>query len=190
VIAATVVSISEGGFAVETTARVEQGEPVRLRFQAQGSVPEFEVEALVWYGQVARGGERRRLGCVMPDRDPAFLQLFAAVERRNGPRERPNRVARVASLRQRLREEEPDLPRSREPLPPPKPEPEETLPAFRVRLRQIGGPRTRNVSVQACSIVQAAERARDELSASGLDPESWAILEVTPVGDAPARPGA
>jgi hypothetical protein len=186
-----VLSISEGGFGLETTARVEQGEPIRLRFKAQGPLPELEVEAIVWYDHPAPRarikGEQRVLGCVLPDRAPAFLELFAALERRNAPTQRTLRSPRPARG-PRPHSGDVDLPRSRDPLPPPKPEPEESLPSFRVRLRQVGGPRTRFVSVRACSLVQAAERARSELSDAG-GAERWAVLEVTPdAGGRPARP--
>jgi len=184
------LSVSEGGFGLETTARVEQGDPIRLRFQSQGALPEIEIEAIVWYDQPSRRsrgkGEQRFLGCVLPDRSPDFLGLFAEVERRNAPPERPLRAARPRPA-PKPQAEDVDLPRSREPLPPPKPEPEETLPIFRVRLRQIGGPRTRTLSLRACSITQAAERARSELSESAsAGSERWAVLEVTPVGGEPS----
>lgn len=152
-------------------------------------MPELEVEAIVWYDTAApalRGRSGQRLhGCVLPDRSPAFLELFADVERRNAPAQRR---ARPAARKRRV--EDVDLPRSRDPLPPPKPEPEESLPHFRVRLRQIGGPRTRNVSVRACSIPQAADRARAELGDSGSAGGRWAVLEVTPcAGEGPGRNG-
>lgn len=183
-IAAAVLSVSEGGFGLQTTVRVEQGDPIRLRIPAQGSVGELEVEAIVWYDHPApraRGNAQQRLlGCVVADRSPAFLELFAEVERRNAPPQRRVRAPLPRSA-PKLHSEEAGLPRSKDPLPPPKPEPEEELPSFRVRLRQIGGPRTRVVSVRACSIPQAAERARSELS-DATGPDRWAVIEVAPIG--------
>lgn len=186
------LSVSEGGFGLETTARVEQGDPIRLRFPAQGSLAELELEAIVWYDHPApraRGNAQQRLlGCVVADRSPSFLDLFAEVERRSAPPQRWVGAPRPRNA-QKLHTAEADLPRSRDPLPPPKPEPEEELPSFRVRLRQIGGSRTRVVSVRACSIRQAAECARSELSdATGPHADRWAVIEVTPIGDR-ARPG-
>jgi hypothetical protein len=190
-IPAAVLSLSEGGFGLETTERVEQGDPIRLHIQAQGTAPAVRVEAIVWYDnpspRARRNGELRLLGCFLPNRSPAFLELFAAVEKRNAPPEPPTRAARTRSAREQ-RLEDPDLPRSRAPLVPRKPEPEEALPGFRVRLRQIGGPRTRFVSVRAASIAQAAERVRAELSGPARgDADGWEVLEITPSGDSSAE---
>jgi hypothetical protein len=185
-----VLSISEGGFGLETTERVDQGDSIRLHIQAQGTAPEVIVEAIVWYDNPAprarRNGELRILGCFLPNRSSAFLKLFAAVEKRNAPPEPPTRAARRRSAR-KLHSEDVDLPRSRAPLVPRKPEPEESLPHFRVRLRQIGGPRTRFVSVQAASIAQAAECVRSELSGpASCDADAWEVLDITPSDDSSA----
>jgi len=182
-IPAAVLSISEGGFGLETSERVDQGDPIRLHIQAQGAAPAIRVEAIVWNDNpapCARGnGQLRLLGCFLPKRSAAFLKLFAAVEKRNALPEPPTRTARTRSA-QAPQPEDADLPRPRAPLVPRKPEPEESLPDFRIRLRQIGGPRTRFVSVRAVSMAQAAEIARSELSGlvrCGAD--AWEILEIT-----------
>jgi len=193
-IEAAVLRISEAGFGLETRQRVEQGEPIRVRIRAHGAVPEVEVDAIVWYDTPAprthKKGAFRMLGCVLPDRPPSFLELFAAVERRNAPRERPTREPRSRTTA-KPPSQDVDLPRSRAPLSPPKPEPEESLPGFRVRLRQIGGPRTRRVSVQAHSIPQAAERALAKLSdRADSDSDVWEVLEVTPSPESRAERGA
>jgi len=193
-IPAAVLSLSEGGFGVETTERVDQGDPIRLHIQAQGTAPEVMVEAIVWYDNPAPrasgNGELRVLGCFLPKRSPAFQRLFAAVEKRNAPPEPPTRAARARSARA-LHPEDADLPRSRAPLVPHKPEPEESLPSFRIRLRQIGAPRTRFVSVRAASLAQAAEIARSELSGlvrCGAD--AWEVIDITPSGDSSAKRSA
>ena len=72
-------------------------------------------------------------------------------------------------------------------LVPRKPESEESLPQVRVRLRQIGGLRTRFVSVRATSIAQAAERVRSELSGlASCGDDAWEVLEITPSDDSSA----
>jgi hypothetical protein len=185
-----VLSLSEGGFGLETTERVDQGDSIRLHIKAQGAAPEVIVEAIVWYDNPAprarRKGELRLLGCFLPNRSPAFLKLFAAVEKRNAPPEPPKRAARTRSARE-LHSDDVDLPRSHAPLVPRKPEPEESLPHFRVRLRQTGGPRTRFVSVRAASIAQAAERVRSELSGpASCGADAWEVLEITPSDDSSA----
>lgn len=191
-ISGVVRSLSEGGFGLETTAQAEQGDPIRVRFAAQGPLPEVEVEAIVWYvrtasrgGKGVRKGELRLVGCIVPGEDASFLEIFSALDRRNGPAERPRRGRPRGPARERREEPAPkptveeDLPRSRDPLPPPKPEPEETLPVFTVRLRQVGGSRTRTVTVRAHSTVEAAERSRSQVG-SGADGVEWAVLEVRP----------
>jgi hypothetical protein len=74
-IPAAVLSLSEGGFGLETTERVEQGDPIRLHIQAQGTAPEVKVEAIVWYDNPAprahRNGELRLLGCFHSPGTPA-----------------------------------------------------------------------------------------------------------------------
>ena len=103
------------------------------------------------------------------------LELMAEQEGHN-----PSRLRTSAARAATPPETETDLPRSRVPLPPPKPEPDESLSRFRVRLKQVGGPRTRIVSVRACSIKQAAERALSELAGSAAKPAgTWEVLEVS-----------
>lgn len=185
------LSLSEGGFGLETAERVEQGDSIRLQIHPQGGVPEVEVQAIVWYDHPAprasKNGALRVLGCVVPDRPPEFLDLFATIERRNAPRERATRAERVSRARKPPAEEaDADLPRSRAPLAParPRPESEEALAGFRVRLRQIGGSRTKRISVQAGSLAQAAERVGTVLAGPGFrGADAWEVLEITPMGD-------
>jgi hypothetical protein len=65
--------------------------------------------------------------------------------------------------------------------PPPKAEPEECLPYFRIRLKQIGGPRTRIMTLQARSATQAEQRAFEELACLTHDATSWGVLHVAKV---------
>jgi hypothetical protein len=199
---AAVVTLSEGGLAVETALSVEQGESIRLRILANRGAQAVEVEGIVWNDHAAgraRGtGRLRVLGCVVSDPPPAFLALLGEVERQKAPPERrplPARARCAAAAPEpppaaapapradavRESEPEPDLPRSRAPLAPPKPEVEETLPGFRVRFKQVGGPRTRVLTVRARSFAQAEERARTELAASAAaDGCAWHLLEILP----------
>jgi hypothetical protein len=79
-------------------------------------------------------------------------------------------------------EAEADLPRSRELQPPPKREPEETLPYFRVRMKQIGGPRTRILTLRARSASHAEQLALDELARICSDAAGWGVLHIARVG--------
>jgi hypothetical protein len=76
------------------------------------------------------------------------------------------------------RDAECDLPRSRVLTPPPKPEPEETLPTFRVRLKQVGGPRSRSIAVRAHSVAEAEAMARTELATLTAGDPEWELVEV------------
>ena len=191
---AAVLSLSEGGLSVEAALRVEQGDPIRLRIRPHPGAPAVTVEGIVWTDHPSRrafaGAGLRVLGCLVSDPSPAFLELLARVAARDpAPEVRlPAARARVADA---LPAEEADLPRSRDPLPPPKPDPEESLPGFRVRLKQVGGPRTRIVTVRARSLAEAKERARRELAASP-DPGggAWEVLEAVRVGGASNGNGA
>jgi len=192
-----VVTLSEGGFAIETLREFETGETIRLCILPHRRERAVKVTGIVWNDRPARRtGSMRTFGCVVSDPSPRFLELLAEVAERDAPgapprprlkrrpassasRDRRPAAARTERTVERVRrpDREPELPRSREPLPPPKPEPEETLPRFRVRLKQIGGSRTRGVLCTAPSKARAAERAVAELSKDGI---RWQVLEVTP----------
>lgn len=174
------MSLSEGGLGIETHQRAEVGESVRLRILPRRPGATVSVEGIAWNDQPARsalhGGGLRLLGVVVSDPPAAFLELLDELERRSAPA-----AARLERARPRpatsAGQNEADLPRSRAPLPPPKPEPEESLPLFRVRLKQVGGPRTRVVVVRAHSAAEATERARAELDrAASLGATAWEVL--------------
>lgn len=194
---AAVVSLSEGGLSLELGRPVEQGEALRLRIASRPGGPGVLVDAIAW--NLRRASSRSRgarggfvLGCVVSDPSPDFLRLLARMEQRDAVR--ASLPARGAMPLRRSAPPPPerlvpaegpeppipletDLPRSRAPLPPPKPEPEETLPSFRVRLKQVGGPRTRNLRVRARSLGDAEARALAEVAA---DAATWHILDVIP----------
>lgn len=220
-----IVTLSEGGFAIETMRPFETGETIRICILPHRRERAVKITAIVWNDRSARrSGPLRVFGCVVSDPPRRFLDLLAEVEEREAPRtpervlqkslraragsarqarssapttseplRRPARKPLVAppskplrapareslrkSARELLDQSAPDagLPRSREPLPPPKPEPEELLPRFRVRLKQVGGTRTRTVALTAPSAARAAERAEAALAKDGT---RWQVLEV------------
>jgi len=180
---ARVVTLSEGGLAVVSALRFEQGDPIWMRIAPRRGGPSIDVSAIVWNDRRAGSSARlRRLGCVVSDPSTAFLALLDRLEpaaSRPAPT-RPKGVC-VALPKSNARQDEQaeqDLPRSREIQPPPKPEPEENLPYFRVRLQQIGGPRTRMLSVKARSATQAQQRALAELERICGDAGAWGVLEI------------
>ena len=160
-IKATVLSLSEGGLSLDAALEVEQGDSIRLRILPHRRARTVTVDAIVWNALSAvrsrSGAGLRSLGCVISDPPAAFLALIDEQERRDPPG--VPKPARRATSAASSPERTADLPRSRVPLPPPKPEADESFPRFRVRLKQVGGPRTRILSARACSMVQAAERA-------------------------------
>jgi len=178
-IEATVVSLSEGGLGLEAKVGADQGDPIRIVIMPHRRKRAVTVDALVWNEREARGAWRSRglrlLGCVISDPSQAFLDLMGRPEPRSAARERSSRAVPPTCVVPPPAATEPatDLPRSRDPLPPPKPEPEEALPTFRVRFKQVGGPRTRIFAVRARSAAEAAKRARAELPST----TDWELLE-------------
>ena len=187
-----VVTLSEGGLAVLTGAHFEQGDAIRLVIDPKGGTP-IRVSAIVWNDsqvKTASGESRlRRLGCVISSPSDSFSALLTrmlpsehAVS--SAPPPDHSGTIPVATPQRRDREEESfeaDLPRSRELQPPPKLEPEESLPYFRIRLKQLGGSRTRIMTVRARSATQAEERALEDLAGMVQDAEGWGVLHVSKV---------
>ena len=189
-----IVTLSEGGLAVVTGLDLDQGDPIRLEIDPRGSRP-IKVTAIVWNDTEPKSASGKsslhRLGCVLSTPSDSFLSLL---DRMLPPEASPtaSRVARdhtdtipVAKPMPRVAEGDPseaDLPRSRELQPPPKVEPEESLPYFRVRLKQIGGPRTRIMTVRARSATQAEQRALEDLSGITTDAAGWGVLHIAKVG--------
>lgn len=180
-----VVVLSEGGLAVISGVGLDQGEPLRLRILPPGNPP-IAVSAIVWNDSaVGHGGSLsrlRRLGCIVSEPSRAFLGLLDRLDPA-GPR--IERVPLAVPGPRDLESEsvEPDLPRSREMQPPPKPEPEESLPYFRVRMKQIGGPRTRILTLRARSATQAEVLAHEELARVCRDSAGWGVLHISRVAN-------
>lgn len=186
-----VVTLSEGGLAVLASVDLEQGDGVRLVIDPGGPRP-IRVSGIVWNESrpETAGGESslRRFGCVVSQPSDSYAALLGRLlpSEEGGRRTRsPNTDSiPIAVPRKREPEQEwaePDLPRSRELQPPPKAEPEESLPYFRIRLKQIGGPRTRILTVRARSATQAEQRALAQLAEICSDAEGWGILHVAKV---------
>lgn len=201
---ARVVTLSEGGLAVVTKLSFDQGDSIRLVIYPDSPRP-IEVSAIVWNERTSSkpgsSSKLKRLGCVVSDPSRSFSALLekhlppeprveprleARPAPRPAPRPEPARAEPVPVARSQERApdadwSEPDLPRSRELQPPPKLEAEETLPYFRVRMKQIGGPRTRIMTVRARSASQAEQLAHDELEKVCKDSEGWGVLHISRV---------
>ena len=182
-----IVTLSEGGLAVVTDLDFDHGDPIRLVIKPDKGSKAISVSAIVWNDRSsASSGSQsrlRRYGCVVSQPSYSYLALLNRLAPEIPQATRPEPVP-IAVPRQRNADSEsvePDLPRSREIQPPPKPEPEESLPYFRVRMKQIGGPRTRILTLRARSATQAETLALEELEAICSDAEGWGILHITRV---------
>jgi hypothetical protein len=185
-----IVTLSEGGIAVVTSLDLDQGDPIRIVIDPRGARP-IRVSAIVWNDTMARvsGAETRlqRLGCVISEPSDTFVALL---DRLLPPdpeilSSRPvggtSESIPIAVPKARAPQDdwaETDLPRSRDLQPPPKVDPEESLPYFRIRLKQIGGPRTRIMTIQARSASQAERRALERLDSIATGAEGWGVLHV------------
>ncbi len=182
-----VISISEGGLAVVAELSLDQGEPIVLMLAPGRGRKPIRISAIVWYDESASPSGRRsrirHLGCVVSQPPRAFLALLdeLAPEPSAPSTSRRNAVPVAKSRRVDPERVEPDLPRSRELQPPPKAEPDESLPYFRIRLKQIGGPRTRILTLRARSATQAERLALDELERVCSDAEGWGVLHIARV---------
>ena len=181
-IPARLVTLSEGGFAVITTLALAQGEAIRVLIKPDRGGSPIKISGIVWNEAETAGigtsSRLHRLGCVVSEPPDSYLAMLerldpAAVRREPLP-------IMVPVLRRDFDSEaaEADLPRSREILPPPKREPEETLPYFRIRMKQIGGPRTRILTLRARSASHAEQLALDELARVCHDSEGWGVLHI------------
>lgn len=177
-----IVTLSEGGLAVVTTLHFDQGDPIRIVINPDGRKP-IKVSAIVWNERTPAASDRssslRRLGCVISEPPASFMALLDQL----APASEPPRLERVPLAPPKPRDLEAesceaDLPRPRELEPPPKPEPEESLPYFRVRMKQIGGPRTRILTVRARSASHAETLATDELAKVCKDADGWGVLHI------------
>jgi hypothetical protein len=187
---ASVATISESGLGLVAPLSLEQGDSIRLRILPPGRTEGVDVSAIVWNDQQARVAkprpDLRLLGCVVSDPPDAFLVLVKRLDRRPaaGAVRPPTPIAKPKpfdTLDAPI-DETSDLPRLREPIPPPKPDPEETLPTFRVRMKQISGPRSRTVRLRARSVAEAESAARSQLETRSDGSPAWELLEVVLAG--------
>lgn len=187
-IPARLVTLSEGGFAVITTLGLGQGESIRVVIKPDNGGPAVKVTGIVWNeaetSAVGTSSRLHRLGCVVSDPPASYIAILD----RLAPPARPEPIPVAIPVRRpeplpevEAEAAEADLPRSRELQPPPKREPEETLPYFRIRMKQIGGPRTRILTLRARSASHAEQLALDELARVCRDSEGWGVLHVSRV---------
>jgi hypothetical protein len=176
-----VLAISEGGLAVIADLDLQPGDPIRLMIEPESEAP-IKVSGIVGNDHLAspsgRSSRIRKFGCVVSEPTRSFRTLLEAlVSRRLAPRPIAIPISLPRPRAVDSRGSDPDLPCSRAFQPPPKPTPEECLPCFKVRLRQIGLSRTRLLTLRARSASQAERIALDELDQIDARPDSWSILQ-------------
>ncbi len=191
-----VVDLGRGGLGLVTGVTLHEADSVRVRLEPVKGATRIEVSGIVWSERVVessgqRGKRRLVLGIMLSDPPPDYLNLLA---RRGLPEDEPaprrrkpglgadfadaairrqDRIARSSVEVVREAKTDPSLPRSKQPLPPPKPTPEEQLPQFSARAKLRGAARTRRIVVTAVSLREAEDRIMEELGAD------WEILELT-----------
>jgi hypothetical protein len=144
--------MSEGGLAVQTGLKAAQGDALRIRIQAPGGP--LEVEGIVWHSRLVRSRGSAEtswaLGLMISGAPDHYFHL---VPRRatQAESEEPDRSACEAGT-----DESPELP------------------AFRIRVKQLVGPRTRVLSLSAESEDEARALATADLKSD------WEILEIWP----------
>ena len=186
-----IVTLSEGGLAVVTALDFEQGDSIRILIRGAGGDKSLPVSAIVWNDRksanrgvnVSGPSSLRRYGCVVSEPSRSFLALLERLDLQTS-RATANVVVPIAKPQKQDTTEEfagQDLPRSRELQPPPKSEPEESWPYFRVRMKQVGGPRTRILTLRARSATQAERLAQEKLSEIAADADGWGILHIARV---------
>jgi len=179
-----IVTLSEGGLALITKLGFDQGDSIQLRITPETGGKPIRVSAIVWNdtnsGASGTSMRLRRLGCVISEPSRAFLELLDRLCPA-GPEPTIVPIAKPIERDVTAEAVEADLPRSRELQPPPKREPEESLPYFRVRMKQIGGPRTRILTLRARSGSHAETLAHDELARICKDAEGWGVLHIAKV---------
>lgn len=170
----TILSLSEKGFSLETELDIIQGDGVRLRLMPHRKQRSVEVDAIAWTERERldrkTGRSCRVYGFIVSDPPDNFMALLEEVRLRDEPAlsRPPRKIARGLGPPGA----DHGLPRPKLPLAPHKPDDDDSLPVYRVRLKQRNGPRSRSARVRARSEIDAAKRALGDLF------EQWEVLEV------------
>jgi Tfp pilus assembly protein PilZ len=164
---AVIINISATGVFVQTSAKVDIGSVVQLEMHIPGCDEPVLADAQVARQKVVphelRSVEKGGLGLRIILPPPEFLEYYASAMHVEIPGGGPSPEAKPAPARKATPK-------------PVKKVPEKTTEiAYRVRLGQIGGSRTRTVNV-TCDTLQEAESAA--LRKAG---DEWKVLAVEPV---------
>jgi len=156
----TILDLSEGGLSVLTALEAEQGESLTVCFKAPGGKP-IEVEALLWHSRRVRdratGKTTWALGLMISRACDAYLRLAPQT---GAPRPEPVSSSGEGDPGDPGESDDPGESSAKE------------LAEFRIRVKQIGGPRTRTLTLSA----ESREEVR-ALAATHLG-DDWEVLEV------------
>jgi hypothetical protein len=148
----TLIDFSEGGLCVHSDLEIEQGETLRVAFVLPRAGA-LEIEALAWHARRVRDRAGRQfcaLGLMIASAPEAYLALVPkaapTTPRKNGPEAAVPGAGAGAGTAE--------------------------LQPFRIRLKALGGPRTRTLCVSAASTDEARALAVANLGAE------WEVLEV------------
>jgi len=171
-VAGHVRNVSAGGLAVLAEAPdADQGEEVAVTMQA-ASIGVIEVRAIVWHVRVSKRSTSekpsRSFGLVLSDAAPAFAQLVARLIANTAHAIPPLRPlapdpvdqGQAASGTPKNGSARADAPRLRE---------------YRIRLKELGGPRSYRIVASGISAESAADAARGEVG------PNWEVLEVVAI---------
>lgn len=156
----TVLDLSEGGLSVLTALEADPGESLVVRFEAPNGKP-IEVEALLWHSRRVRdratGKTTWALGLMISNACDAYLRLAPQT---GAPRPEPASSSEAGDPGESDESDESGDPSAKE------------LAEFRIRVKQVGGPRTRTLTLSAESDEEASALAATHLG------DDWEVLEV------------
>jgi hypothetical protein len=155
-----VLDVSLSGLLLETTLVLEQGDDVAIEIESG-----VRIKALAWHSRRMRRGGKECLaaGMMLSEVGPDYEALVARIAGQQPTPRLPPQPAPRPELKQ---ETAPAPPR---PAPPPLPSARSSW--WRLRIKQVDGPRTRVVTLAAESREQAIEQSLAEIGAG------WEILE-------------
>jgi len=156
-----VIDLSEGGLCLRTQFGLSTGDQLDLRIQAPGKT--LEVKALVWHSRQVRRCSTNAViyvvGLMLVDVPETYFEFLPDTQSKtNSPPD----------------QQKPSTERTETSAPAQAPDQEESseLNPFRIRVKQLGAPRTRVLSLSAESLDEARSLAMAELG------NEWEVLGI------------
>jgi hypothetical protein len=156
-----IIDLSEGGLCLRTQVAVSTGDQLNLRIQARGKT--LEVKALVWHSRQVRQCSTNAvfyvIGLMLVDAPETYFEFLPDTQRKtNSPPD----------------QQEPSTERTETSAFAQAPAQEESseLNPYHIRVKQLGAPRTRVLSLSAESLEKARSLAMAELG------NGWEVLGI------------